>query len=166
MRRLINKALDRLETLSSPASPTPNRASLAPLVDDIHLVQQAYEEVIYRALTVLMKGDHKKSHDILQQQKDQLSTTFERISLLVVEIPDQPFLKLVVEYLFTRIRLVDELKMFPDIGLELLERLSLDATLPLIIFSLRARVLKRHRLRRQNHTRRRLPRHQKASEFM
>jgi hypothetical protein len=33
---------------------------------------------------------------------------------------------MVVEYLYTRARLVDEMKMFPDFGIELLRHVSVD----------------------------------------
>ncbi|MBL6690884.1 MAG: hypothetical protein ISP91_10875 [Pseudomonadales bacterium] len=39
------------------------------------------------------------------------------------------FHRLAIEYLYTRARLVDEIRMFPDIALELLERLTLDQSL-------------------------------------
>jgi hypothetical protein len=41
---------------------------------------------------------------------------------------------MVVEYLYTRARLVDEMKMFPDFGIELLRHVSVDDGLENIIY--------------------------------
>ena len=42
--------------------------------------------------------------------------------------------RMVVEYLYTRARLVDEMKMFPDFGIELLRHVSVDDGLENIIY--------------------------------
>jgi len=129
MDKLINNALDRFQSLS--ADSEPDKVKLAALINDLQLVQDAYEAVIYNALVALMHDDLEESHDLLQRQRQQLNTAQERIGVLVESVAESEInlLKLILEYLFTRTRLVDELKMFPNFGLELLERLTLDESL-------------------------------------
>ena len=131
MRTSINKALDQVETLIALNAQELNAMDAEPLIKTLQLVQDAYVEIILRALRSLLHDNQQESHDLLQEQRDQLGTTFERISTLIEEISEtkEPMYKLIIEYLFTRARLVDELKLFPNFGLELLDRLTLDESL-------------------------------------
>jgi len=131
MRTIINKVLDQLEAAYPPEGQTLDRESLLPLMHLLPAVQDAYVELIQQALTLLMKGRDQESHDLLQRQRDALDTTFERIASLIDEISEsnQQLLKFIVEYLYTRARLVEELKMFPHYGLELLDRLTIDESI-------------------------------------
>jgi hypothetical protein len=131
MRTIINKVLDQLEAAYPPEGQSLDRESLVPLMHLLPAVQDAYVELIQQALTMLMEGFEQESHDLLQRQRDALDTTFERIASLIDEISesDQPMLRYIVEYLFTRARLVEELKMFPQYGLELLDKLTIDESI-------------------------------------
>ncbi len=128
MRAAINRALDQLDAVFTPETLTLNPSSLKPLVDAIAEVQDAYLEVIQQALRLLMQNNPAASHRFLQNQRDDLTTTLDRIALLIEQVAEanQPMLKLVVEYLYTRARLIDELKMYPNFTIELLEHLTLD----------------------------------------
>jgi hypothetical protein len=135
MRTIINRTLDQLESIYPPEGQPLNRELSAPLMALLPAVQDAYLELIQQALTLLMKDCQQQSHDLLQRQRDDLRTTQERIASLIDEVSDsdQPLLKSIIEYLFTRARLVDELKMFPDYGLELLEKLTIEESIDEII---------------------------------
>ena len=128
MRAAINKVLDQFEVLYSDDVQALDPPLARLLIKKLQPVQDAYVEVIQQALMSLTRGDELESHNLLQAQRDQLGTTFDRIATLVEEVSEsrEPLFKLVIEYLFTRTRLVDELKMFPKFGFELVDRLTQD----------------------------------------
>ena len=128
MRAAINKVLDQFEVLYSDDVQALDPPLARLLIKKLQPVQDAYVEVIQQALMSLARGDELESHNLLQAQRDQLGTTFDRIATLVEEVSEsrEPLFKLVIEYLFTRTRLVDELKMFPKFGFELVDRLAQD----------------------------------------
>jgi hypothetical protein len=127
MRAAINQTLDLLDRMLEPGGPS-GKAMHRELRANIEQVQDAYIEVVQQALRLLMLNRLAESHELLQQQRNDLESTFARIGTLIEDISeeDEPLIKATVEYLFTRARLVDELKMFPAFGVELLERMSLD----------------------------------------
>lgn len=131
MRAEINQTLDLIDAMLEPDATARGAASFAQIRESIEVVQDAYIEVIQQSLRLLMMNRMEDCHNLLQVQRDQLNTTFERIGNLIEDISDsdQALLKIIVEYLFTRARLVDELKMFPQFGIELLERLTLDESI-------------------------------------
>lgn len=131
MRASINQTLDLIDEMLEPNGPGRTFEGHQRLKNHIEQVQDAYIEVIQQALRLLMLNRLEESHDLLQEQRDGLESTFQRIGTLIDDISDQdePLIKATVEYLFTRARLVDELKMFPSFGVELLERLSLDESI-------------------------------------
>ena len=131
MRASINQTLDLIDTMLEPNGVGRSREQHQALLENIRLVQDDYVEVIQQALRLLMMNRLEESHDLLQEQRDELLSTFERIGTLIDDISeqDEPLVKATVEYLFTRARLVEELKMFPSFGIELLERLSLDESI-------------------------------------
>lgn len=47
MKTLINKVLDEIDVLLLPKGPTPDRTALAPIIDDLQMIQFAYEELIH-----------------------------------------------------------------------------------------------------------------------
>ncbi len=130
MRTIINVALDHLDSLTH----VDNRASatdIEPLVDTLQQVQDAYVELIHGAISSLMRDDLQESHDLLQEQRRQLESTLVRIAQTIEEVGDAtpPLKKLVLEYLYTRTRLVDDIKMFPDFVLIQLERYTIDESI-------------------------------------
>lgn len=131
MRAEINQTLDLIDALLSPTAPARDAETRAQLKQCIEKVQDAYLEVIQQALRLIMMNRFDESHDLLQSQREQLTSTFERIGTLIEDVSeeDEPLIKALVEYLFTRARLVDELKMFPTFGMELLDRLTLDESI-------------------------------------
>lgn len=131
MRAEINHSLDVIDAMLEPGSGSHHAVLRQDLKHYIEKVQDAYMELIQQALSLLMSDRIDESHDLLQDQREHLSSTFERIGTLIEDISeaDEPLIKSAVEYLFTRARLVDELKMFPAFGMELLERLTLDESI-------------------------------------
>jgi CII-binding regulator of phage lambda lysogenization HflD len=134
MRTEINLVLDLIEDLYKPdddACTAPSTKDYSHTMSALQLVQDAYVEIIQQALKALMKNEETRSHDLLHKQRRELVSTLERISGLieVIAASDEAFLKMIIEYLYTRARLVDELKMFPQFGLELLDRMTFDESL-------------------------------------
>lgn len=131
MRAEINHTLDLLDAILKPHPAARGVDTLAQIKDSVEVVQDAYIEVIQQSLRLLMMNRLDDCHDLLQVQRDQLTTTNERIGNMIEDIADsdQILVKTIVEYLFTRARLVDELKLFPQFGIELLERLTLDESI-------------------------------------
>lgn len=131
MRTAINHALDQLDAIYPPGNQPQTEAGLLPLMETLQQIQEAYVDIIQRAVSSLMKDQVKESHDLLQQQRNELASTLERIGNSIEEISEtgQPLKKLIVEYLHTRARLVDDVKMFPQYVLVLLETLTLDESL-------------------------------------
>lgn len=137
MRAEINYSLDVIDVMLHPAngsqygSRSHDPSLRQELKHNIEKVQDAYMELIQQALRLLMADRIEESHQLLQDQKQNLASTFERIGNLIEDVSeeDEPLIKSAVEYLFTRARLVDELKMFPAFGMELLDRLTLDESI-------------------------------------
>ena len=131
MRNLINQALDQLDALYLPGNQPPVKAELLPLLATLQQIHEAHVDIIQQAVSSLMKDQVKESHDLLQHQRNELESTLARIANLIEEISKtgQPLNKLVIEYLHTRTRLVDDVRMFPEYVLVLLETLTLDESL-------------------------------------
>ena len=131
MRAEINQTLDLIDTVLGPGAAPRDASTHAAMKLAIEKVQDAYIELIQQALRLIMMNKMDESHDLLHSQREQLNTTFVRIGTLIEDVSDEdePLIKALVEYLFTRARLVDELKMFPAFGMELLERLTLDESI-------------------------------------
>jgi len=143
MRTEINLVLDQVEELFKPNERLHDQKDFEETIDTLQLVQDAYVEIIQQALKALMNNKETLSHDLLHAKRKELVTTLERIANLIEAIgstdpitasasepaTDNILLKMIIEYLFTRARLVDELKMFPEFGLDLLDRMSFDESL-------------------------------------
>ena len=131
MRATINQTLDLVDALLLTEAGSRGSESLEQLKDHIERVQDAYIDIIQQALRLLMMDRLDDCHELLQNQRQGLNSTFERIGNLIEDVSDsdEVLVKTVIEYLFTRARLVDELKMFPGFGIELLERLTFDESI-------------------------------------
>ena len=150
MRAEINLVLDLVEDLYKPDNSCSAASSkdYSQVISVLQLVQDAYVEIIQQALKALMNNDENKSHDLLQKQRQELVSTLERIANLieVIATSDDAFLKMIIEYVYTRARLVDELKMFPRFGLELLDRMTFDESLDETIHSMESVMTGKSRL--------------------
>jgi len=127
VRTTINHALDILETDELIST----RQNAVELVRVIRRVQSDYLEIIENALSLLVQDKNPECKAYLNEEREKLESTKERIGTMILaddRWPDE-FHRLAIEYLYTRARLVDEIRMFPDIALELLERLTLDQSL-------------------------------------
>jgi len=131
MRAKINRTLDVIDAMLEPGGAPTRPALRLELKQNVEQVQDAYIEIIQQALRLLMMNRMDECHSLLQQQRESLISTFERIGTVIEDVADsdETLIKTVIEFLFTRARLVDELKMFPAFGLELLERLSFDESM-------------------------------------
>lgn len=105
------------------------------MVSAIDDVQDAYLEIIKHALSLLMQSDTMRCKEYLTEQRHLLEPCKARIGDLVEALahaPDEHH-RLLIEYLHTHARLVDETRIFPNFAIELLERStmseSLDATI-------------------------------------
>lgn len=127
MRTTINHALDILER--DLMEPSPDTAG--ELLRIVRRVQDDYLEIIENALSLLIQARHDECRQYLTQEREKLEETKERIrALLAAEDRwQQDFHRLNIEYLFTRARLVDEIRLFPNFALQLLERMTLDQSL-------------------------------------
>ena len=128
MHTIIGKAVDLLEHIDGSSPALNDSESLARIVMQ---VQQEYTEIIKKALSLLVQNKRDECHNWLQNERDKLEPVKEKISTLASDTSrwQNEYLKLSIEYLFTRSRLVDELRMFPNFALELLERQTLDKAL-------------------------------------
>jgi hypothetical protein len=128
MRITINHAIDLLESDEKSAAPQ-NKEEILRIV---RRVQSDYIEIIENALSLLLQVNKEdECYKYLADERLKLSDAKNRIGDMISgddRWPDE-FHRLVIEYLFTRARLVDEIRMFPNFALELLERLTLDQSL-------------------------------------
>ncbi|MBT4492928.1 MAG: hypothetical protein HOC70_06765 [Gammaproteobacteria bacterium] len=127
MRTTINHALDILEE-DEQARSDANRVELDRV---IRRVQTDYQEIIENALSLLVQHKDSDCQDYLNEERSKLVTCKERIGGLIGDEARWPnqYHRDVIEYLYTRARLVDEIRMFPNFALELLERMTLDQSL-------------------------------------
>lgn len=134
---LLDKAVDRLGAVIRAGSHN-DRSKLAPLIVALPPIQDAYESLLSESLTLLMSGYRDECVHQLQIQREKLAPSLERLSPMIEQLvdTDSELVKMIVEYLYTRARLVDEIKMFPDFGLELLKNLSVDDSLEKVILRL------------------------------
>ncbi len=124
----IGKTVDFLEIMDR-ASAAPNDSeSLAQIIGQ---VQEEYLGIIREGLSLLVQHKQDESNIYLRNERTKLELVKERIRQLVADINSwqDEQIKLTTEYLFTRARLVDELRMFPNFTLELLERQTLAQTM-------------------------------------
>ena len=124
MRITINHALDLLDTEDS-------GADKAEIIRVLHRVQDDYHEIIENALSLLVQHRTDECQAYLGIERAKLDECKERIALMVTDEGrwHDEFHRLTIEYLYTRARLVDEIRLFPHFALELLERLTLDESL-------------------------------------
>ena len=150
MREPIASALGQVEVLLENGEPYSTEA-LDRLNDTLAEIQLAYLQLIGDSLSRLVSGDEGASHAILSRVWDELTPERERIGMLVgTEQPGgNPYLKLVIEYLFTRTRLPEELKMFPAFVMELLERMTLDESIDETIHHLESAMTGKRKLYEQ-----------------
>ena len=127
MRTTINHAIDQL--LRDEAGDDPQNA--VELVRIVRRVQEDYLEIIENALSLPVQDKPDECGDYLKEEREKLLESKDRISDLISndERWQNEFHRLVIEYLYTRARLVDEIRQFPNFALERLERLTLDQSL-------------------------------------
>jgi len=129
MREEILEAMEYLKTLEPDGRL--DKAAADDLLARIDAVQRAYVDVIREALSLLVQDRQEESYQILYDRRQGLADVRERIAGLLSQ-PDRwrnPVLKGAVEYLFTRARLMEALSMFPNFGVQLLERLTIDESI-------------------------------------
>ena len=138
MQTTIEKSLVLLEEMIVLDEDQHDHGMLSELIESLEPIQEAYVEVILQALRLLMQGEEALSRELMQDQRDKLELPLARIAIAVPVVSEfkAPLLKLIVEFLYTRSRLVDEVKMFPDFSLQLLERMSVDQSLDEVIHHL------------------------------
>lgn len=122
MKQQIRVALERLENhLEYPGKVDEQR-----LLVTLPPIQDAYEDIIQQALALLANGLEDECIQLLHTEQENLTPVLERLAPLAQQLADaeDAVSKLFVEYLYTRVRLVAELKMFPRFGAELLEQMS------------------------------------------
>jgi hypothetical protein len=124
VRTTINHAIDIIQIDVS----EPSDENKAELVRVIRRVQSDYLEIIETALSLLIQNKDDECQAYLQTERSKVEDAKLRIGDLVSqeELWTDPFHRSAIEYLYTRARLVDEIRMFPDFALQLLERLTLD----------------------------------------
>ncbi len=139
MRTTINHALDLLEedeslrtsdkTSDKTSEKTINNGK--EIIRVVKRVQEDYLEIIETALSLLIQQKEDESKAYLREERQKLIATKERIAALISSEERWPdsFHRAAIEYLYTRARLVDEIRMFPNIALELLDRPTLDQSL-------------------------------------
>ena len=127
MRTTISHALDPLQMAENDLS----EANVTELLRVIRRVQSDYLEIVENALSLLVQDRNDECVDYLREERHKLNDTREQIGSVIGDEDrwPEPFQRLVIEYLFTRARLVDEIRMFPDIAMELLGRMTLDQSL-------------------------------------
>jgi|TARA_B110000263_G_scaffold222945_1_gene212361 hypothetical protein len=101
------------------------------LVSAIDDVQDAYLEIIKHALSLLMQSNTIRCKEYLTEQRQSLEPCKARIGELVEALANAPneHHRLLIEYLYTRARLVDEIRIFPNFAIELLERSTMSESL-------------------------------------
>jgi hypothetical protein len=122
--------------------------AIASIVITLPPVQDAYEQLLSQSLTLLAQGHRDESVHQLKVRRNELVPCLDRIAALVEKISDdgEPIVKLIVEYLYSRARLVDEMKMFPEFGLELLNTITLNESLGKVIYMLEHAMLGKQEL--------------------
>lgn len=127
MRTTINHALDLLASNADARTAEQHHE----LTRIIRRVQSDYLEIIENALSLLVQQRETECYDYLAAEREKLELTKDRIGRMISqeELWQIEYDRLAIEYLFTRARLVDEIRMFPDIALELLERMTLDQSI-------------------------------------
>ncbi len=125
MRTTINHAVDVLLRLET-GEDEPQE-----LIRTIKRVQRDYLEIIGTALSLLVQGKEDECADYLNDERKKLEPVKLRIAELVGEEGrwEDDLHRMAIEYLYTRARLVDEIRMFPRFAMQLLERLTLDESL-------------------------------------
>lgn len=116
----------------------PSVDGLSRLNETLAAIQVEYMATIKKSLSLLVSGEEAESYALLADRRNDLEPARERLGRLITEERqgDHPWFRLVIEYLFTRARLVEELKMFPEFGMQLLDRLTLDQSLEETIYYL------------------------------
>lgn len=127
MRTTINHALDLLEQ---------HENDLDDIIRDeliriIRRVQSDYLEIIENALSLLIQSREDECLEYLREERAKLDSCKQRIAGLVGsdERWQMEFQRTAIEYLFSRARLVDEIRLFPNFAMELLDRMTLDQTM-------------------------------------
>ncbi len=98
--------------------------SIANLLLCIPQIQQEYELLIKQALVLLAEQQRNEAMHLLSSERQQVLQIMERLGTLVerVEQDGSPFLMAVTEFLHSRGQLLHEVKMFPEFGIEVLNR--------------------------------------------
>ena len=130
MRTTIDHALDVLDVLDKDEQLS-TRESANELNRIVRRVQNDYLEIIENALPLLIQNKEEECLSYLGDERTKLDGVKTRIGNMISEDNrwSDEFHRLAIKYLYTRARLVDELLLFPNFTLELLERLTLDQSL-------------------------------------
>ena len=127
MRTTINHAIDILDRHDQEGEPDQTEE----LIRVIRRVQSDYLEIIENALSLLIQDREDECMEYLREEREKLDNSKVRISQLIANEKrwSNEFHRLAIEYLFSRARLVDEIRLFPNFAVQLLERMTLDQTL-------------------------------------
>jgi hypothetical protein len=127
MRTTINHAIDILDRHDQEGG----QDQTEELIRVIRRVQSDYLEIIENALSLLIQDREDECMQYLREEREKLENAKARISQLIADESrwDNEFHRIAIEYLFSRARLVDEIRLFPNFALQLLERMTLDQTL-------------------------------------
>ena len=125
MRTTISHAIDLLLQSEKDSQNEPE------LVRIVRRVQEDYLEIIENALSLLVQDKSDECDTYLRDERQKLLQAKDRIGDLISHDDrwENEFHRLVIQYLYTRARLVDEIRQFPNFALERLERLTLDESL-------------------------------------
>ncbi len=126
----VNIALVEYEKLVSDGAKI-NRVTVTPLQGSMDPVQSAYVSVLEEALGHLAQADLELSQNVLREHRSTLEPAREKVGSFIQSAShdEDPYLKLVLEFLYTRTRLIEELQLFPTFGLSMLERYSIEQSI-------------------------------------
>ena len=137
MQSLLDRSVTRLEKILEQGSPA-SEEKLASLIVSLPPLQDAYEAMLSDALTLLARGLQDECRHQLRLHREELSPSLGRLSPIISRLmdSDHDLLKQIVEYLYTRARVVDEINMFPEFGLEVMNASAGDDSLQQVIAKL------------------------------
>lgn len=130
MKDRVDLAIIEYEKLITGA-PQIDSGSARSLHDHMIPVQTAYVGIIEQALRELAQANLEQCRDILRDHRSALEPARERIGEHIQQgsHAGDAYLMLVLEFLYSRSRLIEELQMFPTFGLSLLERYTIEQSI-------------------------------------
>ena len=145
MRVQIERAIEVVQSLAASRQSLHDDETLFICIEEVH---KSYIDTVQQALSFLVQNEQEKCQAFLQSTRDDLEDVKHVIADIIAnseELHDD-FLKLVIEYLFTRARLVDEVRSFPSSTLELLERTTLNESVEATVSWLEVAMTGKNRL--------------------